>query len=121
MLVLNALMRQPVSLSSWGQFDVGRLPVEFKAMDYGIVQTPRGEEYLSVFFLGSDVCESRVCADQDLNDVESDVSRLYARRVHADLLVLAEMGLDVETIEWDSALETNEDRARWRTANFGRH
>lgn len=120
MPVVNALMKQPVSLSCWGQFEVGRLPVELRAMDHGIVQGAHGEEYLSVFSVGDACRESRVCADRDLNEAEADVSKIVARRLRADLRAVAEMGIDIESIDWDSASHTDRDRERWRTANLGR-
>lgn len=107
MVVLNALMEQPVSLSSWGQFNVGRFPVEVKVCDYGLVQTPQGEYFLSVVFVGSQCRESRV------------YDRGLGRRFQADLVVLADMGLAVDTIDWSSFGDSDEDRARWRQANLG--
>lgn len=120
MLVFNALMKQPVSFSSWGQFDVGRFPVEVKACDYGIVKTVRGEEYLSVFFVGKERRVSLVCADSDLYELEGDAGRMLARRLQSDLLALEDMGVAVESIEWDSWNDTPGDRQRWRDANLRR-
>lgn len=115
-MLLNALMTQPVSLSSWGQFDVGRFPVELGAHDCGIVQTERGKEYLSVFAVGSETRESRVCADRNLNEIEADIGKLLERRLRSDMAVLADMGVDVECIDWNSAGDSDNDRARWRKA-----
>lgn len=119
MLVLNALMRQPVSLSSWGQFDVGRFPVELKAVDHGVVRTERGEEYLSVFSVGAEVRESRVCADPDLYALCPDGA--LARRLECDLSAVEEMGIDAGSIDWGSAGDSDSERAKWRAANARSH
>lgn len=101
MIELDALRKQPRSLSHWGEFDCGREPVVIRACDCGIVEGSRGPEYLSILLVGSDQRESRMPVDRALLERDGRSAAAESeRRMAVDMTVLASMGIDVETIDY---------------------
>lgn len=97
----------PLSLSCWGQFDVGRVPVTMQFEDRGLVGSGLQAVYLTEFWLYGRRFESRISADAAMNVVLEgrDGLSLPERRWAAAKAALTSAGIDVETIDYDSIRE----------------
>jgi len=102
MIAFDAECHRQRSFSHWGTFDVWRERVEVMAKDLGIVKTPFGEQYVTELSVGGEKRISSISADPELNIVLDHTTGLDLanRRIAADMAALAEMGVDVESVDF---------------------